>query len=101
MKTKSDGVQKAFEPYKQMEIDLVLSLTPTHENVKNLSTVLGRSKEAISTIYNLAYKANWLKSEMARTDGKNNIYLKIVKAKKKHGIFIGYNPKSTDSLIAE
>jgi len=93
MKTKADGVPKAFEPYKQREIDLILSLTPTHLNVRNLSVSLGRSEEAIGTVFSLAYSGKWLKGMLGQMgESQNNVVTKIARAKKRLGIFVGHEP---------
>ena len=94
MKTKADGIPKAFEHYKQQEIDLILALTPTRMNVKNLATSLGRTKDAIYTIYHLAYSGKWLKQSIKGcTDNADNVVTKIAKTKEKYGIFIGHEIK--------
>ncbi|MFH1087909.1 MAG: hypothetical protein V1737_04920 [Chloroflexota bacterium] len=67
MKTKADGIPKAFEPYKQREIDLILSLTPTHANVRNLATALGRSQEGVMTVFSMAYSGKLLKGMLDQT----------------------------------
>jgi len=94
MKTKADGIPKAFEQYKQQEIDLILSLPPTHKNVKNLAKSLGRTQDAIYTIYHLAYSGKWLKqSIIGCTDNADNVVTKIAKTKEKYGMFIGHEIK--------
>ena len=91
MKTKAKGIPKAFEPYKQEEVDLILSVVPTHNNVKNLAKSLERSKEAIYTIFHLAYSGKWLKNSLNEmNDSADNIVTKIAKSKKKCGLFIGH-----------
>jgi len=93
MKKKSDGVVRAFERYSQQEVDLILSLVPTHTNVKNLAKSLGRTQDAIYMVYNYAYSGKWLKRDLAEMDEhQNNVLTKIAKAKKKNGIFIGHEP---------
>jgi hypothetical protein len=93
MKTKKDGILKAFEPYKQREVDLILSITPTHTNVRRLATALGRSEDAIMTIYSIAYSGKWLKGMLSGMDTtQNNVVTKVASAKKKLGIFIGHEP---------
>ncbi len=93
MKKKSDGVARAFERYSQQEVDLILSLVPTHTNVKNLAKSLGRTQDAIYVVYNYAYSGRWLKRDLADMDEhQNNVLTKIAKAKKKSGIFIGHEP---------
>lgn len=91
MKTKKDGVEKAFERYKQEDVDLILSLTPTKKNSKNLSKALGRTQNAIKLIYKLAYSNRWLKKRDKQfSEGQKNIVKKITASKKKLGIFLGY-----------
>ena len=91
MKTKKDGVPNAFSPYKQEEVNLILSSAPTHTNVKNLAKSLGRTTDAIYTIYNLAYSGRWLRDTLKdMDDSQNNVVTKIARAKKRQGIFIGH-----------
>jgi hypothetical protein len=94
MKTKEDGVRRAFERYSQKEVNLILSLVPTHTNVKNLAEALGRSEDAIYMVYSYAYSGKWLKRDLAiaKEEGRDNILTKIAKAKTKLGIFIGHEP---------
>ena len=94
MRTKRDGIPRAFEPYSQQEMDLILSLVPTHANVKNIAKSLGRSQDAIYTVYHYAYSGRWLKRDLAEMgEHQDNVLTKIAKAKKKYGIFIGHEPK--------
>jgi len=80
-----------FNPYKQEEVNLILSLAPTHANVKNLAKSLGRTPDAIYTIYNLAYSGRWLKDTLNdMEDSQDNVATKIARAKKRQGIFIGH-----------
>ena len=91
MKTKRDGIPRAFEPYRQKEIDLILSMVPTHANVKNLAESLGRTQDAIYTVYNIAYSGNWLKSLLqSMKANQDNVVTKVARAKKEIGIFIGH-----------
>ncbi len=93
MKTKSDGIARAFERYPQQEVNLILSLVPTHANVKNLAKSLGRTENAIYMVYKYAYSGNWLKRDLSEMDEhQNNLLTKIAKAKKKYGVFIGHAP---------
>ena len=70
LRTKKDGIPNAFAPYKQQEINLILSLVPTHGN--------GR----------------WLKDVLNRTeDTQDNVVTKVARAKKKLGIFVGHEIK--------
>jgi len=94
MKTKADGVPKAFERYTKEEIELILSLTPTYSNVNNLAKSLGRTEDAIYTIYSLAYSGKWLKQMLSGLGPhQNNVATKVAAAKKKLGIFIGHEPR--------
>lgn len=91
MKTKADGIPRAFEPYKQREIDLILSTVPTHTNVKNLAESLGRTQDAIYTVYNLAYSSKWLgKLLKGIKEDQDNVVTKVARAKKQIGLFIGH-----------
>jgi len=91
MKTKADGIPKAFEPYKQKEVDLILSMVPTHSNVRNLAESLGRSEDAIYTVFYLGYSGNWLKNTLqGMKANQDNVATKIANAKKRIGIFIGH-----------
>lgn len=93
MKTKKDGIPNAFNPYKQEEVNLILTLAPTHANVKNLAKSLGRSTDAIYTVCHLAYSGRWLKDSLNATgDSQDNVVTKVARAKKKLGIFIGHAP---------
>jgi hypothetical protein len=93
VKTKADGVPNAFVPYKQREIDLILSLTPTYSNVRNLSVSLGRSQDAIITVFSMAYSGKWLKGMLGATnENTDNVVTKIARTKKKLGIFVGHEP---------
>jgi hypothetical protein len=94
MKTKEDGFPRAFKPYLQEEVNLILSLVPTHTNVKNLAESLGRTPEAIEMVYRYAYSGKWLKRDLAiaNEEGRNNILTKTGNAKKMLGILIGHEP---------
>jgi len=94
VKTKKDGIPNAFNPYKQEEVNLILTLAPTHANVKNLAKSLGRTTDAIYTVYRLAYSRRWLKDTLSGMgDAQDNIATKIARAKKKLGIFAGHEAK--------
>lgn len=93
MKTKADGVPRAFDRYTKQEVELILSLTPTHGNVKTLAKALGRTQDAIYLIYYRAYSDKWLKEELESLGpDHNNVVTKIAAAKKKLGIVIGHEP---------
>ena len=89
MRKKSDGIEKAFAPYNQKEIDLILSLVPNKTNTLNLAKSLGRSFDAIGMIYQIAYSGNMLKNSLASMkESQNNVIAKIARTKKKYGIYI-------------
>ncbi len=93
MKTKADGVPKAFEPFQRYEVDLIPSILPTFRNVKRLAKSLGRSENAIHMIYNYAYSGRWLKRDLSEmADHQDNVVTKIATAKKRAGLAIGYQP---------
>ncbi len=41
--------------YRDGELELILSLAPTAENIKRLSGVLGRSEDALKLVYRRAF----------------------------------------------
>lgn len=41
--------------YQEGELELILSLAPTLENIKRLSSVLGRSESAVKLVYRSAF----------------------------------------------
>lgn len=91
MKTKADGVPKAFDRYSKQEVELILTLPPTNTNVRNLAKALGRTEDAIFTIYFMAYSGKWLKSmSKDMKPHQDNVVTKVTAAKKKLGIFIGH-----------
>lgn len=93
MKKKSPSLPKAFEPYKQKEIDLILSLVPNKTNTSNLAKSLGRSFDAIAMVYHWAYSGNMLKNALLNMkETQDNVVTKVAKAKKKFGIYIGHEP---------
>lgn len=93
MQKKSAKAPKAFDPYSQKEIDLILSLIPNKTNTTNLAKSLGRTFDAIGMIYEIAYSGNLLKTTLAdMKDTQENVYTKVANAKKRLGIYIGYEP---------
>jgi len=70
-------------PYREGELDLILSLPPTKENIKRLANSLGRSEDAIKIVYRIAYRPN-------EPFGKNaDIQVKkIIIAKKRAGFVL-------------
>lgn len=71
------------EPYKDGELEVILSLTPTSKNIALLSALLDRSKSAIEIVYHIAYGTG----PFGDTAGIQAA--KVLKAKKAVGISIG------------
>ena len=44
------------KPYKDSELELMLSFIPSENNIDILSRLLDRSKHAIEIVYKIAYK---------------------------------------------
>lgn len=44
------------QPYRDGELEVILSLVPTQANVARLARLLGRSEEAIAIVYRIAYE---------------------------------------------
>jgi len=42
--------------YREGELELILNLAPTHDNVRRLAKSLGRSIKAIEIVYRIAYQ---------------------------------------------
>ena len=70
-------------PYVRGELEVILSLAPTRNNILFLSELLGRTKGAIELVYKLAYEhGSFGKEAGVQTE-------KILAAKKRVGIAIG------------
>lgn len=80
------------KPYSQKDIDLILSLVPNKTNLSNLAAALGRGTGAIGMIYEIAYSGKLLKQNLDDNDPGDDVFDKIARAKKKLGIFIGFEP---------
>jgi hypothetical protein len=70
-------------PYKPGELEVVLSLAPTNQNIRWLATLLERSEDAIQIIYKQAFEYGPF-GKTAKIQEK-----KILAAKKRVGIAIG------------
>lgn len=44
------------KPYRDGELEVILSLAPTHTNIKWLSVLLERTEEAIEIVYKIAFE---------------------------------------------
>ena len=70
-------------PYKDGELDVILSLAPTSDNIQRLSSLLERSEEAIEIVYPIAFEYGvFAKSAKAQQE-------KIMASKNRVGIRIG------------
>lgn len=53
--TKAKAPENKGRPYRVGELELILSLPPTTDNVERLANSLGRSASAIEIVYRIAY----------------------------------------------
>ena len=74
---------RSNEQYKPEELEVILSLTPTNENIKWLSILLERSEAAIELVYKIAFEHG----PFGKTSGVQE--KKIIAAKKRVGVKIG------------
>ena len=51
-----DKPSRKGKPYADGELEIILSLVPTRENIARLSELLGRSEDAIHIVYKIAYE---------------------------------------------
>lgn len=70
-------------PYRAGELETILSMVPTADNIKWLSQLLERSEDAIKIVYRIAYEHGPF--------GKNADIQekKVIEAKRRVGIAIG------------
>lgn len=68
--------------YSEEEMDLILSLAPTSENIRRLSKVLGRSEAAVTLVYRSAFGYGGFPEGEA-------FNRKVLKAKERLGIELG------------
>ncbi|MBT1077181.1 MULTISPECIES: hypothetical protein [Geobacter] len=71
------------KPYKDGELEVILSLAPTKDNIRWLSILLERSEEAIEIVYKIAFEHGPF-GENADIQER-----KIIDAKERVGISIG------------
>lgn len=71
------------EPYKDGELEVILSLVPTVDNIKRLSSLLGRSEEAIEIVYRIAFEHGPFGRQATVQERK------VMAAKKRVGIKLG------------
>ena len=75
------------EPYKVGELEVILSMAPTQDNIKWLSKLLERTPSAIEIVYKIAYEHG----PFGKTADIQK--QKILAAKKRVGITIGRKTK--------
>lgn len=79
------------KPYKQGELEVILSLAPTATNIKWLSTLLERSEESIEIVYKIAFEHGPFGKDAGVQEQK------IIEAKKRLGIKFGRKtPRKVD-----
>lgn len=80
-----ENPENKWRTYRDGELDLILSLVPTKANVARLASSLGRSKDAITIVFRMAY------TKFGRQRQGIPIQIqrkKIAQAKKKAGIIL-------------
>ena len=70
-------------PYKEGELEVILSLAPTSKNIKWLSQLLGRSESAVEIVYKIAFEHGPFGKRATVQERK------IIEAKKRVGIRLG------------
>lgn len=88
--------KRCGSPYREGELEVILSLPPTSENIKWLSILLERSEEAIEVVYKIAFGHGPF--------GKNADIQerKIIEAKERVAISIGRKkPRSSSTASPE
>jgi hypothetical protein len=71
------------QPYKDGELETILSLAPTKANIQWLSLLLERSQQAIEVVYKIAFEHGPFGKEASIQEHK------IIEAKERVGIKIG------------
>lgn len=71
------------QPYKNGELEIILSLAPTEANIKWLSELLERSEDAIEVVYKIAFEHGPFGKQAGIQEKK------ILEAKDRVGIRIG------------
>jgi len=71
------------EAYKEGELEVILSMAPTVNNIKWLSLLLGRTPEAIGIVYKIAYEHGPFGKDAGIQERK------IIEAKERVGVAIG------------
>ena len=71
------------KPYKGGELEVILSLAPTEQNIKWLSVLLERTPNAIEIVYKIAYEHGPFGKDAGIQERK------IIDAKERVGIAVG------------
>ena len=74
---------RSGEPYKEGELEVILSLAPTIANIKWLSVLLERSTDSIELVYKIAFEHGLFGKEASVQERK------IIEAKQRVGIKLG------------
>jgi hypothetical protein len=77
--------ERKGQHYKDGELETILSMAPTIQNIQFLSELLGRSTDAIEIVYKLAFEHGSFGKDADIQKAK------ILEAKKRVGISIGRN----------
>ncbi len=75
--------ERTGKPYRAGELEVILSLPPTANNIKWLSELLGRTPGAIEIVYKIAFEHGPFANQAGIQERK------ILDAKKRVGIGIG------------
>jgi len=75
--------RRSNEPYKDGELEIILCLPPTKENIKWLSILLERSPRAIEVVYKIAFEHGPFGKDAGIQERK------IIEAKERVGIKVG------------
>jgi hypothetical protein len=75
--------KRSGEPYKEGELEVILSLAPTTANIKWLSVLLERSSASIEVVYKIAFEHGPFGKDAGVQERK------IIEAKQRVGIKLG------------
>ena len=75
--------ERKGKEYKEGELEIILALAPTEQNITNLSKLLDRTPDAIKLVYRIAFEYGPFAKKATSQEKK------ILAAKKKLGINIG------------
>ena len=75
--------ERKGKEYKEGELEVILALAPTDQNIRNLAKLLDRTPDAIKVVYRIAFEHGPFAKDATSQEKK------ILEAKKKLGISIG------------